>query len=321
MSLAKVASTVVVVVVLALVALVASAWAPDRSVASLKARWAPPPSQFLSMDGMQVHVRDEGPRDDPTPIVFLHGTGSSLHSWQDMTERLSATHRVIRFDRPGFGLTGPNPSDDYSMAYYADFTARLLDRLGVKRAILVGNSSGGYVAWRFAAAHPDRTAALVLLAPGGLPRSTPLPPGLKMAMSPRMGPVLERILPRSQVRKGLEGTFGDASKVTDEMVDRSYEVTLRAGNRKALGETLRQGLRGRDGALLKQVQAPTLIVWGAEDSVIPIAPDAEQFHREIVGSRLPGVGHLPQEEAPDATTQAMVQLLSSLNPEATQPRP
>lgn len=136
--------------------------------------------------------------------MLVHGTGSSLHIWQGWADRLLPHHRVIRFDRPGFGLTGPNPGADYSMQFYADFTARLLDRLNVRRAIMAGNSSGGFVAWRFAVAYPDRAAALVLLAPGGLPRSTPLPRGLQIAMSPTMGPILERILPRSQVEGRAE---------------------------------------------------------------------------------------------------------------------
>jgi len=295
-------------VLLALIAIaIARVWTPDLPLAELRQRWAPPPSQFVQLDGMEVHVRDQGPREDPTPIVLIHGTGSSLHTWQVWADRLKGQHRVISFDRPGFGLTGPNPSGDYSMRYYADFTARLLDQLGVKRAILVGNSSGGYVAWRYAVAYPDRVAAVVLLAPGGMPRSTPLPAGLRMAMSPAMGPILEHILPRAQADKGLKGTWGDPSKVPQEALDRSYELALRPGNRKALGETLRQGQGGREAALIAQVKAPTLIIWGTKDSVVPLAPNAERFHREIAGSTLvvlPGVGHMSQEEDPDDSLKA-----------------
>jgi len=92
-------------------------WAPDRSVESLAARWAQAPSQFVAMDGMRVHLRDEGPHDDPAPIVLLHGTGSSLHTWDGWASRLSPTRRVIRFDRPGFGLTGPDLRNRYGMAH------------------------------------------------------------------------------------------------------------------------------------------------------------------------------------------------------------
>src|SRR5687768_5016055 len=93
-------------------------WAPDQPVAELRSRWAPPPSRFIEVDGLQVHLRDEGPHDDPEPIVLLHGTSASLHTWEGWAQALRGTRRVIRFDLPGFGLTGPNAQNDYSMAAY-----------------------------------------------------------------------------------------------------------------------------------------------------------------------------------------------------------
>jgi pimeloyl-ACP methyl ester carboxylesterase len=242
------------------------------------------------------------------PLVLLHGTGSSLHSWQGWADRLKATRRIIRIDRPGFGLTGPNPTNDYSMRSYSAFLVRLLDRLEVRRAVVVGNSSGGRMAWEFAVAHPERVEALVLLAPAGYPRSTPMPMGLRIAMSPWAGPLLEHILPRSQVRQGLRSSFGDPTKVTDEMVDRSYDLTLRAGNRRALGETLRQAQATDNSAAITKVRVPTLILWGTRDRVIPPDPDASRYARDIRGAALvmlPGLGHLPHEENPDATVAAL----------------
>lgn len=104
---------------LALVALVgvgvALSWAPDRPVETLTGRWAPPPSQFVSIEGMQMHLRDEGPRTDSQPIVLLHGTSASLHTWDGWTEALKSGRRVIRMDLPGFGLTGPMPDGNYQI--------------------------------------------------------------------------------------------------------------------------------------------------------------------------------------------------------------
>lgn len=301
------------------IAVVAAAynWTRDRSVEKLKARWASSPSRFIEMDGMQVHIRDEGPVDDPTPIVLIHGTGSSLHTWQGWADQLKATHRVISLDRPGFGLTGPNPTGNYTMAYYADFMRRFLDRMNVRRAILVGNSSGGRVAWRLAAASPDRVARLVLISPGGYPRTTPLPLGLRLSMSPVFGPILLHILPRSAVEKSLRAAYGDPSKVTPELVDRNIEVTSREGNRAALGATLRQALESDDSSLLRKITAPTLILWGTRDTVIPPS-DTERFHDDIPGSvvkLLPGVGHLAQEEDPAGTVAALNQFLADTAPE------
>ena len=110
---------------------VAAYWTPDRSVESLKARWAPPPSQFISVAGIQVHLRDEGPRDDPLPLVLLHGTSSSLHTWEGWTQALKGQKRVISFDLPGFGFTGPAPDGNYRIENYVAFLTAVLDHLGV----------------------------------------------------------------------------------------------------------------------------------------------------------------------------------------------
>lgn len=302
-------------VVLALAAMAASAWRGDVPVEALKTRYADSSSQFIELDGMMVHVRDEGNRDDPIPIVLLHGTGSSLHAWDAWTSRLKAKHRVLRLDRPGFGLTGPNPSGDYSMKYYADFLARLLDQLHVKDpVIVVGNSSGGYMAWRFAEAYPDRVARLALIDPAGYPRSMPLPSDLTMAMNPRMDFITQHILPMSSVRKGLKFYYGDPSRITDTDVQRYFDITRREGNRAALGATLRESTGHENPDLIDRVKAPTLVMWGTKDAVIPPSPDAEEFHRRIVGSTLvmlPGVGHLGQEEDPDGTVAAFQRWLGS----------
>ena len=102
---------------------------------------------------MQVHLRDEGPHDDPAPIVLLHGTSASLHTWQGWAVALRDQRRVIRFDLPGFGLTGPNRQNDYSIAADVLFVRAVMDKLGVQRFVLAGNSLGGQIAWSAAAAH------------------------------------------------------------------------------------------------------------------------------------------------------------------------
>jgi pimeloyl-ACP methyl ester carboxylesterase len=298
-----------------LIAGLAVAWTPDRPLSALKSRWAASPSTFIALDGMQVHMRDEGVRDDPFPIILLHGTGSSLHTWRGWIDGLKGSHRLISLDRPGFGLTGPNPSGDYSMRYYSDFLARFLDRLDIERAIIVGHSSGGQMAWQFASRYPDRVAGLIMLAPAGYPRTTPLPAGLKIAMSPWASPLLEHILPRSEVKKGLQGMFGDPSKVTSEMVERSYQLALRPGNRKTLGQTLRQQLATDESANIANIHTPTLVIWGAKDTVVPMVPDAERFRNDIAGCELTtfsALGHMPQEEDSAATLVPVKHFLETL---------
>jgi len=104
-------------------------WAPDRPVSELAARWAPSPSVFIDVAGMHVHMRDEGVRDDPSPIVLLHGTAASLHTWEGWVDALKTRRRVIRFDLPGFGLTGPSPDGNYGIENYVRFVTAMLDKL------------------------------------------------------------------------------------------------------------------------------------------------------------------------------------------------
>src|SRR5690606_24837740 len=163
-------------------------WAPDKSVDELAARWAQPPSQFVEVMGMQVHLRDEmaeGADPNALPVVLLHGTSDSLHTWQGWTDTLSRQRRVIRFDLPGFGLTGPFPEGDYRMAHYTQFVLAMLDKLDVPRAILAGNSFGGQLAWETAYVAPERVAALVLVdAAGYLFETQSMPIGFRIAQIP-----------------------------------------------------------------------------------------------------------------------------------------
>ncbi len=186
-------------------------WAPDRPVEELAARWGAPPSQFETVLGLPIHLRDEGPRDDSMPILLLHGTGDSLHTWQGWADALVPTRRVIRYDLPGFGLTGPDPTHDYSMKRQVAVLMAVLDRLGVERAVIAGNSLGGGIAWQAALAHPERVSALVLVDASGAPaadvvaaasaapRSVPI--GFRLARMSWAAPVLQRVLPRDARRQ------------------------------------------------------------------------------------------------------------------------
>jgi pimeloyl-ACP methyl ester carboxylesterase len=292
---------------------VAISWAPDRPLESLTARWAQAPSQFMSIDGMQVHVRDEGPRDDPQPIVLLHGTSASLHTWDGWVEVLKGTHRVIRADMPGFGLTGPAPDGNYKMPIYSHFVLSLMDTLGVKQAVLAGNSFGGAVAWKTAVDYPDRVSKLVLVDSAGYAyTSASVPIGFKLARIPELKPLTANLLPRMMIESSVRNVYGDPSKVTPELVDRYYELTLRAGNREALTERFAQSPAGEFEAQIKQVRQPTLIIWGASDHLIPLE-NADRFKQDIARSRLTvfdGLGHVPHEEDPARTAAAVQAFLA-----------
>lgn len=292
---------------------VALSWAPDRPVAALEARWASSPSQFIALQGMQVHVRDEGPRDDPQPIVLLHGTSASLHTWDGWAAALTPQRRVIRVDMPGFGLTGPNPTGDYRLPVYANFVVAVLDHLQLRQVVLGGNSFGGEVAWKTAVDHPGRVSRLVLVDAAGYPfKAADMPIGFKMAQIPAFKPVMANVLPRSVIESSVRNVYGDASKVTPELVDRYYELTLRAGNRAALSERFAQARMGQYAGQVRQVRQPTLILWGGQDRLIP--PDnATRFQQDIEHSQLvmfKDLGHVPHEEDPAQTVAAVKAFLN-----------
>ncbi len=293
--------------------LVAVGWTPDRSVESLQPRWAPVPSKFAAIDGMSVHLRDEGPADDPHPIVLIHGTSSSLHTWEGWVAALKAQHRVVSFDLPGAGLTGPFPDDNYQIEHYTRFVEDLLDQLKVTHATLVGNSLGGRIAWETTVARPDLADRLVLIDSRGYPgEAGPTPVAVKIAEIPAFGPwLIEHITPRSVIEKSLQQAYGDPRKLTSDRVDRYYELLLRTGNRRALILQIEQESYA-DSDRIKTITIPTLILWGGLDHVVPV-PDAERFHQDIAHSQLAvfsQLGHVPQEEDPAQTVKALEEFLA-----------
>jgi pimeloyl-ACP methyl ester carboxylesterase len=284
------------------------AHAPDRSVESLVARWAPPPSDFIVVKGQLVHFRDEGPRADPAPLVLIHGTASSLHTWEGWVAALHGTHRVITFDLPGFGLTGPFTGqyapDDYHGDTLARFTLDLMDALHVQRFSIGGNSLGGEVAWRVASLAPARVSRLVLVDASGYQfHPVRMPAGFLIARTPVLHYLGEFLTPRSMVEDSVRDVYAHPDRVTAPLVDRYFEMQLREGNRHALSVRLTQLDAGKDVGRLARLAVPTLIVWGDQDRLIPPA-NAQAFARDIPGASLvmlKDLGHVPQEEDPAAS--------------------
>ncbi len=274
-------------------------WTPDKPRPDLETRYAAAPSQFVDVAGLRLHVRSSGPESAPA-VIMLHGLGASLHTWEAWADRL-ADYRVIRFDMPGFGLTGPDPTNDYSDARAVAVITELMDRLGVTRASVIGHSLGGRIAWQFAAAHPDRVYKLVLVSPDGFAS-----PGFEYGKAPQVPAVaslMRHALPRFLVRMNLEPGYADPTVITDELLTRYHDLLLAPGVRGALLERMGQTILTDPEPILRRVTTPTLLLWGERDAMIPFANSAD-YLRLLPDSRLaalPGVGHLPQEEAPEAS--------------------
>jgi pimeloyl-ACP methyl ester carboxylesterase len=268
----------------------------DRPAAEVEARRFAPPSRFVDVDGLRVHVRDRGQGD---AVVLLHGSNSSLFAWEGWAEALARDHRVVTLDLPGHGLTGPDPRGRYSAAAMAEVVVRLADRLGLQRFTVGGNSMGGDVAWHVALLHPERVERLILVDAAGYPRDEPRPLGFRLFSMPVVGHIVRFVTPRFMVRKSVRDAYGDPSRVSEARVDEYEDLILRKGNREA---TRQRFALPNDGlyARLSEIRVPTLILWGSRDRWIR-PRYGERFHADIRGSRLvvlDGLGHVPMEEDP-----------------------
>ena len=285
---------------------------PDTDRAAMVAKYGGPQSRFVTLpDGARVHVRDTG--GDGQPMILLHGSNSSLHTWEPLKRELGSAYRIITLDLPGHGLTGATPTNRYDTAEMVAAVDGVATALGLDRFVLGGNSMGGGVSWNYALAHPSKVQALLLLDAGGMPpRGGEAPPksnaGFRIMRSGVGRWLGGQITPRFLIRQSLEGSVADPARITDADVDRYWELLRFPGNRDA---TMMRFARPfvNDGAAerARTITAPTLILFGRDDRIInPSA--ALSFAERISGSEvvlMDGVGHLPMEEAPVATAVAI----------------
>ena len=285
----------------------------DIPLDHLKAKYTSAASKFIEIEGMNVHYTDEGPQQDSIPIILIHGTGSSLHTFDDWTKTLIKTRRVIRMDLPGYGLTGPFPDRDYSMDNYVAFIDALLTELNINTCVLGGNSLGGGISWRYTLAHSKKVYQLVLIDASGYPaeaESRPL--AFELAQIPIIKNIFTYITPRSVAKSSIENVYADQSKVSEKLVDRYFELTLREGNRQAFVDRLAVEHQSNAYELIPQIQQKTLIIWGDQDQLIPVEM-AHNFHKDLPKSTLVvlnNVGHVPMEEAPEASLEALLPFLN-----------
>lgn len=290
------------------------AWAPDLPRDRLEALYLRAAEDIVDVGGAPVHVREDGSKDAPA-LIFIHGFGSSLHTWEAWVEDLAQDYRVIRFDLPGSGLSPPDPTGRYDDERAIDILEMLMDARGLDDATLIGNSLGGRIAWRFAAARPDRVKALVLISPDGFESQ-----GFYYGEAPDVPPVwsaMRYFLPRAVMRANVASGYGDPSRLTDETLDRYYDLIRGEGAREALLDRTRQTILVDPTPLLPKINAPTLLMWGAKDALIPIS-NAEDYLRLLPNARLvrfEELGHVPMEEAPAETLPTLRSFLEEKRPD------
>ncbi|HEY5237854.1 MAG TPA: alpha/beta hydrolase [Rhizomicrobium sp.] len=307
-------------IILGVLVLVAAAigvvWAfstPDIPRGDLEAKYATPPSQFMTLpDGARVHLRDQGPRDAPV-LVLIHGSNASLFTWEPWAKRLDKKFRVVSFDLPGHGLTGAVPDGDYSQEAMVRVTKEVADKLNFDKFALGGNSMGGAVAARFAEEYPDRVTHLILVDAGGMNETfgDHVPLAFRLARIPVVNQLMLYVTPRSIVTEGLNDAIVHKEIITSAMIDSYWDLARMQGTRAA---TLARFELPKSAALqqnIGKITMPTLILWGAEDHVLPVEA-AHAYANAIHGSKLiiyPHTGHIPQEEVADQSAAAVASFL------------
>jgi pimeloyl-ACP methyl ester carboxylesterase len=257
---------------------------------------------------MNVHYRDEGKGE---AILLIHGTGASLHTWEKWIDILSPEYRVISFDLPGFGLTGPDPNHNYQISRYTAILDSLMVKLKVDSFHIAGNSLGGLVAWYYTTQFPQKILTLNLIDAAGLPQPGKKPPFIfQLAKLPVLSTLLQKVTPKSIIKNSMLDVYKNDQLVTEKLIDRYFELSLREGNRTAFVKRMSQLNEKLDISDLKKITAPVLIQWGKDDRWIPLSKGYE-FKKLISQAELKiyNSGHVPMEENPTETVEDYVLFL------------
>jgi len=278
------------------------------TVDELKEKYTYETSKFVTIDGLDIHYCDEGEGD---VVLLVHGTFSSLHSFDDWNDILKNQYRVIRLDLPGFGLTGPHPDHLYSIDDYSDFLNAFLEELKINSCSVAGNSLGGWLSWEFAIKYQNRIDKLILIDSAGYISDKNFPLPFVIAQTPVLRNVFNYV-PRAVVRRFLRQVFKDQTKVTDKVVNRHFDLFHREGNKEAFVKLANSNyVQNTDS--LSQLKVPVLIMWGANDNWISVK-QAALFESDIENSEViiyENVGHVPMEEIPEKTALDMISFLEN----------
>ena len=277
-------------------------WKNDIDIIELKNKYAYPTSSFIFIDGINVHFRDVGKGD---AILLIHGTGASLHTWEKWIDILSPGYRVISFDLPGFGLTGPDPNHNYQISRYTAILDSLMVKLKVDSFHIAGNSLGGLVAWHYTTQFPQKILTLNLIDAAGLPQPGKKPPFIfQLAKLPVLSTLLQKVTPKSIIEKSMLDVYKNDQLVTEKLIDRYFELSLREGNRTAFVKRMSQLNEKLVVGDLENITVPVLIQWGKDDRWIPLA-NAFEFQKLIPKAELIiyDSGHVPMEENPMETVK------------------
>ncbi len=261
-------------------------------------------SRYVELLGAPVRIKESGQGE---PLLLLHGFAASADTWEGWRKALEGHYRVIAVDVPPFGLTGPlanRPMQPEDLQYFMD---ALVTKLELKSFYLAGNSLGGYMAWKYAARHPEQVKKLILVDSAGYPLDVPF--AVRLMQTPVIRDVTTHLSPYPLVASSVKEVYGQPQNVTATQIQRYHDMMRREGARLAVTELVSR--LNYDGQGIDQVKTPTLIMWGAKDRWIPPA-HAPLFHKAIAGSQLvtyEELGHIPMEEDPQRTAADALKFL------------
>lgn len=282
---------------LLIVAFLAGTWVyRDIPREILEAKYANEESEFIEIDGVRIHYRDEG---TGPAILLIHAQFASLIGWDSWVEELKKTHRVVRFDLTSHGLTGTDPTDDYTMKRTMYLAEEFIDRVGLDTFSIAGTSVGGTVAMRYTAANPDRIEKLILLSPGALEGRNQI---ANRGDSAGALNILKYILPRFIPEALLKQGYGDPTRLDPAIVDRWHDLWRLEGQRAAEIKRLITYVPGDIESVVRAIKPPTLLLWGEENHQAHFeqAPIFMDLLENAESARLisyPGVGHMAVQEA------------------------
>ena len=297
----------------------------NASAESLLATGAAPNGRVVTVEGRRTVVAEAGSAADPA-LVLIHGFGGSTFGWRHVMAPLAASGwHVVALDLPGFGLAEKGWGQAYDHRSQAAFVLSVMDQLNISDAVIAGHSMGGNVVSWVAELAPERIRALALIDAAIVPPTATSSSAAGRALSLPPLRRATRILIRSAF---TEATFGELlgsafavkSATTPETI-RGYAAAsqLEDWDLALLGIIRDAGANALPAPIGEIVDRagtpiPTLILWGSEDSWVPITA-GEVLHEALPAATyvvLPGLGHVPFEEDPEAFTRAMQEWLAAL---------
>jgi pimeloyl-ACP methyl ester carboxylesterase len=270
-------------------------------------------ARYVTVDGTRIRYVDEG---TGPAVILIHGLAASMYSWRHQVPTLAdAGFRVIAFDNRGFGFSD-KPARGYSNQEYVHLLFALMDSLGVADGVLVGHSMGGAIAADAALTRPDRVRGLVLVDAAGVTVRYPFM--LRAARWPVVGWIVDRLRGRAATARILKATYARGSRVTEADVDQYYAPVAQPDFAPALRGVFREFKFDRLAGRLGMIAAPTLVMWGAEDRLIPFSVGQAMVAALPRGAlvRLADAGHAAPEEQPGAFNRSLLAFLESGLPQA-----